>query len=310
VLKGLKHFSDDITIQAIVTMADSGGSTGKLRDEFGYLPVGDVRMALSALASEVDDHEELLRELFLYRFAKGEGLSGHNFGNLLLVALTDLLGSEDKAIKAAARVLRVKGEVIPVTNHSAHLVAHYSDGTTLTGEHLIDEPTDKTITSIELEPKVQVSEEARDAIRSADLIVVGPGDLYTSLGAALVVDGMQEAIETSQATLVYACNLMTKQGQTDNCGVKEHEEAITDFLGRKPDYVLVNSTTVSPALLERYQEEGEWPVEVNVPVSEDRYIVNDYVASAKAETDSGDTLKRSLVRHNPLKLARTIVNLL
>ena len=135
VLQGLKRYQKQLNVSARVTMADSGGSTGRLRDEFGFLPVGDVRMALAALASDVDEHEELVRELFMYRFAKGDGLSGHNFGNLLLVALTDILGSEEAAIKAAARVLRVQGTVVPVTTGTVDLVATYDDGVVVRGEH-------------------------------------------------------------------------------------------------------------------------------------------------------------------------------
>ena len=127
-LRGLKQYKKQLELAAVVTMADSGGSTGRLRDEFGQLPVGDVRMALAALASDIDHHEELLRELFLYRFDRGDGLSGHNFGNLLLVALTDILGSEEAAIRAAAKVLRVQGRVLPVTTEPVDLVATYSAG--------------------------------------------------------------------------------------------------------------------------------------------------------------------------------------
>jgi uncharacterized cofD-like protein len=310
VLKGLKKYQDQINISAIVTMADSGGSTGKLRDEFGYLPVGDVRMCLSALASEVDEHEELLRELFLYRFNKGEGLSGHNFGNLLLVALTDILGSEEEAIKAAARVLRVRGEVIPITTNPSHLVAWYDDGTKLVGEHLIDEPTNKKITEVALEPKVSISKDASDRIKEADLVIVGPGDLYTSLAAALVVEGVSDSIKDTRAKVVYICNLMTKMGQTDDFGAKEHLATISQYLTRQPDYVLVNSTEASPSLLERYQEEGEWPVRVNVDTSQDQFIVDDFVADEIIRTTAGDTLKRSLVRHDSNKLARVIISLI
>ncbi len=137
-LRGLKKYSDTIEIKAIVTMADSGGSTGRLRDEFGYLPVGDARMALTALARESEAHDEILRELFLYRFDRGEGLSGHTLGNLFLVALTDILGSEAKAIEAAGAVLATCGDVIPVTADNVHLEAEYSTGAILKNEHDID----------------------------------------------------------------------------------------------------------------------------------------------------------------------------
>jgi uncharacterized cofD-like protein len=313
ILKGLKHYQDQIDISAIVTMADSGGSTGKLRDEFGYLPVGDVRMALSALASEVDEHEELLRELFLYRFNKGEGLSGHNFGNLLLVALTDILGSEEKAIKAAARVLRVKGQVIPASNEKTNLVAWYNNGDKVVGEHDIDQPTinkKRQITKLALEPAVTISDDAKQAIINADLIVIGPGDVYTSLVANLVVGGLPEEIEKSSGQVVFICNLMTKYGQTDNLGAKEHLAIITKYLKKEPDYILVNSTPASPGLLEKYQAEAEWPVEINLDINDPKVIVGDLVTDEIIRTDSGDRLKRSLVRHDSRKLAKEIIKLL
>ena len=139
VLRGLRAYADRLDITAIVSMADSGGSTGRLRDEFGFLPIGDVRNALSALASEGDAQDDLLRQLFMYRFDKGEGLSGHNFGNLFLTALTDILGSEEAAIKAASHILKVSGRVVPVTTSDVQLVATYEDGTVVVGENDIDE---------------------------------------------------------------------------------------------------------------------------------------------------------------------------
>ena len=176
VLRGLKKFKNLLNISAVVTMADSGGSTGRLRDEFGYLPVGDVRMALTALARDVDQHEELLRELFLYRFDKGEGLSGHNFGNLLLVALTDILGSEEEAIKSAAKVLRVQGQVVPVTNEKVDLVALYDDGVEVIGEHKIDQVQDshsgRKIDKLSITPSASISTSAKKVIEEADLSAV------------------------------------------------------------------------------------------------------------------------------------------
>ena len=198
VLRGLKQYQKQLNVSAVVTMADSGGSTGRLRDEFGYLPVGDVRMALVALASDVDEQEELLRKLFLYRFDKGDGLSGHNFGNLLLVALTDILGSEEAAIRAAARVLRVRGTVVPVTTEKVDLVATYDDGTQVIGEHNIDEPTTKRaqykITELSITPQASISEAAESTILDADLIVLGPGDLVVARDVREAeVDGAEHA---------------------------------------------------------------------------------------------------------------------
>ena len=213
VLRGLKNYQKQVDLTAVVTMADSGGSTGRLRDEFGYLPVGDVRMALAALASDVDEHEELVRELFLHRFAKGEGLNGHNVGNLLLVALTDILGSEDAAIRTAGKLLRVQGRVLPVTYDQTDLIATYSDGKVITGEHHIDEPVpdrhEQHIVDIAVTPGVQVNPAVVEAITTADLVVLGPGDLYTSLLANVVVPGVETALRDTTARIVYVCNLMT-----------------------------------------------------------------------------------------------------
>lgn len=315
VLRGLKQYQKQLNVSAVVTMADSGGSTGRLRDEFGYLPVGDVRMALVALASDVDEQEELLRKLFLYRFDKGDGLSGHNFGNLLLVALTDILGSEEAAIRAAARVLRVRGTVVPVTTEKVDLVATYDDGVQVIGEHDIDEPTTERaqhkITKLDITPQASISEAAESTILNADLIVLGPGDLYTSVLANCVVDGVPEAIRNSSAKLVYICNLMTKLGQTSGMGVAEHVTEITRYVGQCPDAVFVNTGEFPTDLLERYAADKEFPVAVDFEKCDDcEYITADLLATEAVQTATGDTLKRSLIRHDSRKLARKLVDLL
>ncbi|MEN9920427.1 MAG: hypothetical protein RL538_320 [Candidatus Parcubacteria bacterium] len=314
ILRGLKRYQKQVTLAAIVTMADSGGSTGRLRDEFGYLPVGDVRMALAALASDIDEHEELLRELFLYRFDRGNGLSGHNFGNLLLVALTDILGSEEKAIEAAARVLRVQGRVVPVTTEKVNLVATYADGVTSVGEHIIDEPSEdrlsQRIVELSVTPSATISARAEEVLLGADLIVLGPGDLYTSVLANCVIDGVADAIRHSSAKVVYVCNLMTKAGQTSGMGVAEHVAEIATYIQRAPDVVLVNTEQLPADLLERYAADGEYPVVFNYEGSETRIVPADMLAGEVIKTASGDTLKRSLIRHDPRKLARKIMDIL
>jgi uncharacterized cofD-like protein len=314
VLRGLKRYQKQVHLSAVVTMADSGGSTGRLRDEFGYLPVGDVRMALAALASDIDHHEELLRELFLYRFDKGNGLSGHNFGNLLLVALTDILGSEEEAIRAAAKVLRVQGKVIPVTTEKVDLVARYSDGVIVTGEHDIDEPDSQRlahkITEISVTPQATIGERAEDALLQADLIVLGPGDLYTSVLANIVVDGVPEAIRNSDAKIVYVSNLMTKSGQTTDMGVAEHVAELKKYIGRGPDVVLVNTTQYPDELKQKYAKDNEYPVNFNIETNGCRVIPADLLATEAVQTTSGDVLKRSLIRHDSRKLARKLIELL
>lgn len=314
VLRGLKRYRKKIDLTAVVTMADSGGSTGRLRDEFGQLPVGDVRMALAALASDEDEHDDLVRELFLHRFDKGDGLSGHNFGNLFLVALTDLLGSEEAAIRAASRVLRVQGQVLPVTTENVHLVAEYDDGVVITGEHDIDEPlADRIHTRIRklsITPAAPINPRAEDALLNADLIVLGPGDLYTSVLANCVVDGVADAIRHSDAELVYVSNLMTKTGQTLGMSAQQHVDEITAYVGRKPDAVLINNGIFPDELLAKYAADGEFPVALDCRGGECTVIASDFLATEAVQTKSGDVLKRSLIRHDSRKLARAIMDLL
>jgi uncharacterized cofD-like protein len=307
-LRGLKAYKDELAITAIVTMADSGGSTGRLRDQFGFLPVGDVRQALAALAPEDDAHHELLRQLFLYRYEKGDGLSGHNFGNLLLTALTDITGSEVEAIRAAARVLRVAGNVVPVTTAPADLVATYDTGVVVTGEHAIDEQVTcagERIISLALTPAVAINPEAADALRDADCIVLGPGDLYTSIIANCVVDGFCEALQQSQATLVYVSNLMCKACQTTGLTASGHAAELQKYCGRALDRIVVNAGDFNADLVARYQAEGDAVVVDDF--GDDSRVVRAQVVddTAVAKVD-GDALARSYIRHQSERLARAV----
>jgi uncharacterized cofD-like protein len=314
VLSGLKKYADSIDISAVVAMTDSGGSTGRLRDEFGYLPVGDVRMALSALAHEDDENGALVRKLFLHRFASDGDITGHNFGNLFLVALTDILGSEELAIKAASKVLRVCGTVIPVTHEKTHLVAEYSDGTKIIGEHHIDEvPVGmlrERIVSLGVTPEVHLNTEAREVLQNADMIVFGPGDLYTSVLANCVVSGFKEVMEESKARTVYISNLMTKAGQTTHMGVVDHVHELEQYIGCEPDVVLVNGTELPRHLLKRYEEEGEFPVDVTDTGLKGILHRRDLLATEEIVRSKGDVLKRSLIRHDSDKLATVLYELL
>jgi len=271
-------------------------------------------MALTALASDIDQHEELVRELFLHRFAKGTGLNGHNVGNLLLVALTDILGSEEAAIATAGKLLRVQGRVLPVSTNHTDLIATYSDGVTITGEHQIDEPSadrlDHQITNLAVNPGVHATDHACAAIGAADLVVLGPGDLYTSVLANVVVPGIETALRDTTARLVYVSNLMTKQGQTSGMGVAEHLEQVTKYIGRAPDVLLVNVTRLPPELLSTYAADQEFPVVFNYEADTTRVIPADLLASETIATKAGDTLKRSLIRHDPDKIAQKLIGLL
>lgn len=314
VLSGLKNYPLKLT--SIVTVADSGGSTGRLRDEFGYLPMADFRMALVALADS-DRDNTLLRQLFMYRFNRGEeGLKGHNFGNLFLVAMTDILGSEDKAIEFASKVLRVKGEVLPVTTGDVELIAEYEDGKIIQGETNIDEPAkdhDGTlrIVNLRLEPKAKVSLKAEKAIYEADLIILGPGDFYTSLLANVVVDGVPECLKNTKANLIYIVNLMTKYGQTYGFTVKDHLEELKKYVGKCPDFIFVNTTPLPWEILQKYEEERGFPVEDDLEESEEFKIVRtDLLAAEEVKKPSGDVLKRSLIRHDGDKLAWEIMKII
>ncbi len=316
-LRALKKHRDQLEISAVVTMADSGGSTGRLRDEFGYLPVGDVRNALVALASERGEHADVLRELFLYRFAKGEGLNGHNFGNLLLTALTDILGSEEEAIAAAADILRIAGRVIPVTTDDVNLLATYDDGVTVLGEHLIDEPhedrTGHCIVALDLEPAGQINPAAAAALAAADLVVFGPGDFFTSLMANCAVTGFAESLNP-EGKLMYIANLMNRWGQTEGMTVCDYLDYLQNQLGRPLDYCLVNDEPLPEDLLMRYQIEGDYPVvfctRSQRGVGGNRHTAifrGDFLTNEKIITSSGDQVRRSFIRHDGGKLVEAIM---
>lgn len=311
VLKGLKQYAEQIDITAIVTMADSGGSTGRLRDEFGQLPVGDVRMALTALAADYDDHDELVRELFLYRFAKGEGLNGHNFGNLLLTALTDILGSEAEAVRAASRILRVRGTVLPVTTDHVHLQAEYDDGEEVVGEHEIDAPPvhrhERRIQTLSITPHARISAEAAAALAAADLVVFGPGDLYSSVLANVVVEGFVEVLPAAPSKLLYVSNLMSRPGQTVGMHAREHIAEMEHYLKRSLDVALVHTAPFDAGLLASYYAEGNHPIEDNCTDETCSIRRGNFASQERHETPAGDTITRSLVRHDADKLASAIM---
>ena len=314
VLSGLKKYPLDLT--AIVTTADSGGSTGRLRDDFGVLPVGDVRMALTALASSEED-AEILRELFLYRFDKGEsGLKGHNFGNLFLVAMANVLGSYEKGVKYAGRILRIKGNILPITSKPVDLHAEYEDGEIVKGEAIIDDASKngrdgkKKIKKLWIEPETPVSSEAAFAIMNADFIVLGPGDLYTSIFPNLVVPGVEAAFKKSKAYIIYVPNLMTKYGQTFGFTAKDHVETLREYLGKYPDSVILNNANLPADILKKYKEENDFPVSDDLtgylPYKVARANI---LVPEEIEKSSGDVVKRSLLRHDPDKLAWEIVKI-
>ena len=288
-------------------MADSGGSAGRLRDEFGILPPGDVRRALLAL-SRLPLEKINLRQLFEYRFNGGTGLAGHSFGNLFLTALTDITGREDLAIAEAEQILDVKGRVLPVTLDHAHLCARLEDGTIIKGEHNIDlrrVRPDLKILDVFLDQPAKILPQAKEAIINADLIVLGPGDLYTSLTPNLLVDGVNQAIALSKAKFLYICNLMTKSGETDNFAVSDFIKEVSRYLGPanlKLNKVLVNNNGHVPGkVLKRYEEEKSFPIRID----EETCGKLGVELIVKPVAFAGQ-----LLRHDPQKLAKEILKFL
>lgn len=306
-LRGLKNYP--VSLSAIVAMSDSGGSNRRIRDEFGLLPTSDIRQCLVALSDE-NGGVGLLRKLFMYRFEKGEGIAGMTFGNLFMAALTDILGSQQQAILETGKVLRIKGSVIPVTLTETDLYARYEDGSEVSEEHLIDEPEHDGTLKIEkiyLKPAAEPNPKAISAIKAADLVVIGPGDLYTSVLPNLIVDRIAKALQDTSARIVYVLNLMTKYGQTYNFTASDHLRALENALGKSIDYVLVNTSPLSPEALELYAKSHEQPV-VNDLSRQGPYTVVEapLVAEGMYNKSPSDTLVRSLIRHDSMKLAEAL----
>jgi uncharacterized cofD-like protein len=313
VLFGLKKYPVDLSV--IVSMTDSGGSNRVIRDEFGLLPTSDIRQVMVALAS--DDSDELLRKLFTYRYNAGTGISGMTFGNLFMAALTDIYKGQEKAIEKTSEILDVQGHIIPVTFDNVHLVARYDNGQQILGEHFIDEPDElqgqHRIVELEIIPKARANPKAIKAIKNADLIVLGPGDLYTSIICNLVVDGVSKAIAKSEAKKVFVLNLMTRFGQTNDFTAKDHIWELEKYLGKGAvDVCLINKTKkFPPGVLARYREEKAYPIKDDLNKSGGIKVVKrSFVSRRVFEKPKSDKLKRSLIRHDPKKLAKAIMSLL
>ncbi len=295
ILRGLKEITPHLT--AIVTVADDGGSSGRLRKEFGILPPGDIRNCLVAMA----DIEPLMESLFQYRFAGSSNLSGHNFGNLFLAAMTDITGDFEVAIKESSKVLAVRGQVLPATLEHVVLNAELANGSVVAGESEI--PKSRVpIKRVFLEPAdCKPVTEAVTALKEADIIILGPGSLYTSVIPNLLVAEIAETIRSSNAVKVYVCNAMTQAGETDNYSASQHLKAIIDHAGEGlVDIALVNSEPINTDILERYTEEGAEPVEADTDA-----IASLGIAPLAVQV----TTKNNLIRHDASKLARIILGI-
>ena len=295
-LRGLKTFPVDIT--AIVTVADDGGSSGRLRNELNIPPPGDVRNVLTAL-SEV---EPLVEQLFQHRFENGNGLSGHSLGNLLLAGMTSITGDFARGIAEISRVLNVRGKVLPAANRSIILHAQMCDGTIVSGESKIPQ-IGKRIKRVFLTPeKITPLRESLRAIEEADLIVIGPGSLYTSVLPNLLVPGISREIIKAKAKRIYICNVMTQKGETENYTASEHVKTLFEHCGEGMlDSIIVNEEIIPDYIIKRYQEEGAAPVvydedklkKFNLNIIHDNFLL----------------YQDNMIRHNAMKVSELLLKL-
>lgn len=309
VLSGLRNYNIDL--YAIVSMTDSGGSTGRLRDQLGVLPPGDLRQALVALS----DSSEIWRKIFAYRFDNGD-LQGHNFGNIFISVLQRITGTLESAIEEASKVLDVEGTVIPVTFTNCNLCAKYEDGSVIEGESLIDDsPTKRPkIQYMYLNPEAEANPKAIDAVIKADFIVITPGDLYTSIIPNFLVSGVVDALSKSKSKKIYVSNLMTKRGQTDGFTASEHVIEIEKYSNCFMDYVLVNNKKPSPEIIDWYlKTDNVSPVYDDFDekkVTEAKILQKDLLGNATFEQNISDRVKRSLIRHDVQKLGEELVKII
>ncbi len=299
VLRGLREFPLDIT--AVVSMFDSGGSSGVLRDEFGVLPPGDLRRCLLALSE--GKRAEILRGLFNFRFNGGSGLSGHSFGNLFLVALTSIYGSDIEAIRKASKLLDIRGKVLPVSIDKAHLHVVLEDGTEVVGEDNVYNPRHNGELKVKkafLEPKARLYEETATAIEEADLIVICPGSLYASLVPNFLVEGMPEVLKKSRAKKLAVCDLMTQWGQTNHFAASDMVRELLSYSGlEKFDYAICNTSKMDDRLVAAYAKEDKHPI---------RY--DETLAKYAEKVITGDFFSESdIARHDSEKLAKVISEL-
>jgi uncharacterized cofD-like protein len=309
VLSGLKHFPLDLT--AIVTMADDGGSTGRLRDEFGVLPPGDLRQCLVAL-SEADS---VMRKLFNHRYEKGD-LAGHSFGNIFISTLEQITGSLDKSLDLVGKVLNIRGRVIPVTLTKVDLITELKNGKVFHGESALGDyqlVSRFGIKSIKLSPKPKANPKALTAIAEADLIIVGPGNLYRSLVPNFLVPGIGAALTRAKGKKVYIANLMNKHGHTDDFSVSDYVRTLEKEIGRKNvfDVVIYNTKRPPAGLIRKYADEGDPVICSEECLRSSFELVGTNLLSEKlAKVAKKDAVYRTLIRHDSEKLARVILQLL
>jgi len=289
-LRGLKQFPLDIT--AIVSVCDSGRTTGKLRDEFNIPAVGDIRKVLIALS----ETEPLVEKLLSYQFDEDSSLNGHKVGNILLTATKNITGNISDGIEALGKVLKLKGKVVPLTEDVVTLMGEMEDGTIIESEHNIT-ADNRAVKTVYYKEEPEVTSEALQAVRDADIIILSMGSLYTSIIPNLICDEMIKEIEKSKAKIMYVCNMMTQPGETENYKVSDHIKTLNCYLGnRHIDIVLANNGHIDSKLIEKYSiEEQKDPVIVDADETKKLNV--------KLIQDNFVDIVDGIIRHNTIKIA-------
>jgi uncharacterized cofD-like protein len=302
-LQGLKQYTSNLT--AIVTVADDGGSSGKLRQDFDILPPGDIRNCLVALA----DTSPLMEELFQYRFDGESTLGGHSFGNIFILALSRVTQGFEEAVQAASKILAIRGRVVPSTLSTINLVAELEDGTTASGETNITQRKSKSpIKKLSIQPlKCNPTATAIQAIIDSDAVILGPGSLYTSIIPNLLIDYIAETINNSQAVKIYVCNVMTQPGETDKYRASDHIKALYNNTELKHiNYALINDSNIPKSLAGRYEAQKAYPVQADIDVVRSMKIIpvkDNFITINGAKGEE-------YLRHNPRKVTKSIIDII
>ncbi len=307
VLSGIKYI-DDFDITALVSMADNGGSTGVLRDELGVLPPGDVRQCLVALS----EHDAILRKVMNYRFSEGT-LAGHSFGNIFIAALEKVSGSFVQGVEIASEILKIKGRVLPITDNKADLVVTLLDGQKLFGEDSFNNASvqEKGIAHIGYSTGVVINEKAKEALRDADYIVIGPGNYFCSIVPCLITNGFKEVIQSTSAKLIFPVNLTNKLGHTMHWSVTDYVDHTEEYLGRNIDYVLINNEFPSEEQVEIYELEEGGGVLVLDDYEKNNAIRLPLLSHAVYKKETSDIIPavRGFIRHSSRQLAKAIADI-
>lgn len=294
-LRGLKQYPLDIT--AVVSVSDDGSSTGKLRTEFDVIAVGDIRKVIESLS----DNENELKKLLNYRFESNGELNNHALGNLILIAESKLQGSVEKAIKTLSKILNLKGHVLPFTEDKITLIGEMNDGSIIEGEHNITK-AHKTIKRVYYNEEPNISKELIHEIKSADLIILSMGSLFTSVIPNLLSTDIKKAIDKSNAKIVYCCNLFTQPGETDNFKVSDHIKVLNDYLGEKKiNYVIANEEEINDELIQKYATEEQKDL-VILDTNETEKLGVEVISDDLAYIKNFIEEKKYVYRHNYVKL--------